>query len=179
MKDSFDALTRFERKYVKPAMGRTLIVGSRLYAGKPDRRKLYEDAVGVDMQAGPGVDCVLDLEDPLPYDLGLFDHVECISVIEHSRRPWLMAANIQRLLKPGSTLYVQAPFVWRTHGYPSDYWRYTAEGLRELFPNVEFTRLMYASAGRLSVKSNIPSMDYGGGKVYFARTEICGFGVRK
>ncbi len=90
----------FERKFRRPKEGRTLIVGSHVYGGREDRRKLYKKAVGVDMIAGPGVDVVADLEDTGSImDLwtgdGPFDHVECRSVLEHSRRPWRLARNIE------------------------------------------------------------------------------------
>lgn len=169
---------RFERKFVRPAPGRVLIVGSRLYADKADRRRLHADALGVDMLPGDGVDRVLDMEEPLPDDLGQFAHVECISVLEHSRRPWLMAANIERLLIPGGTLHVQAPYVWRVHGYPSDYWRFTLDGVRELFPGIEWARLTYASKW-LSPKPKVPRVQARDGETYFGRSEVCGFGVRR
>jgi hypothetical protein len=171
------AFDRFEAEHVFPKEGRTLIVGSRLYMEKEDRRMRYGDALGVDMQDGPGVDRVLDLEEPLPDDLGQFAHVECISVLEHSRRPWLMAANIERLLEDGGTLHVVAPFVWRPHGYPGDYYRYTVDGLRALFEGVEFMALMYANSA-LTPKNKIPKRT-AGGYIYMQRTEACGFGVKR
>ena len=70
------AAERFEREVVRPRQGRTLIVGSKVYADKEDRRGRYSDAVGVDMLSGDGVDFVVNLEEPLPKALGLFDHVE-------------------------------------------------------------------------------------------------------
>ncbi len=53
----------FEKACVAPVKGRTLVVGSKLYPTKMvDRRKRYEDAVGVDMAEGDGVDLVLNLD---------------------------------------------------------------------------------------------------------------------
>lgn len=170
------ALELFEGEHVRPNPGPTLIVGSRVYGDKPDRRKRYAEAVGIDMLPGEGVDIVLDLELPLPDCLvGRFSHVECMSVLEHSRRPWLLAANIQRMLAPGGTLFVSAPFVWRIHAYPDDYYRYTLHGLAALFDKIEWGKLAYAHTG-VSEKVKIPRLvvaDY----PYFARTEACGFGV--
>lgn len=172
---TYSAAESFERKRVRPRLGRTLIVGSRVYMGKPDRRLLYEHAIGVDMQAGEGVDLVANLEESV--DLGVFAHVECISVLEHSRRPWLLAATIEALLEPGGTLHVQAPFVWRVHDYPGDFWRFTKDGIASLFPGIEFASLMYA---HVSLKSNnmMDTVEVGG-HPYIARTEVCGFGVRR
>lgn len=171
------ALEQFERLHVTPNVGRTLIVGSKVYGGKEDRRKRYADAVGIDMLEGDGVDRVIDLEEPLPDDLGLFDHVECMSVLEHSRRPWLMAANIERLMNPGASLFVSAPFVWRVHAYPNDYWRYTPEGVAALFPNIEWSALMMAS-NILSAKPKLMAT-HSNGHPYMPRAEVAGFGHRR
>ena len=129
---------QFEEQFVRPKPGRTLIVGSRVYEGREDRRPLFADAIGVDMLAGPGVDRVLNLEDPLPSDLGQFDHVECISVLEHSKRPWKLAANLTRLMSMGATIYLAAPFIWRVHNFPNDYFRYTRYGLCYLLERAGF-----------------------------------------
>lgn len=164
------------RRAVVPAAGRALIAGSKVYGSKCDRRLAFDDALGVDMLEGEGVDRVLDLEEPLPADMGTFAHVECCSVLEHSRRPWLLAANLERVLAAGGTLYVTVPFVWRVHAYPSDYFRFTTEGIRQLFPGIEWHSLVYAHLS-LTAKSKVPSRMLDG-HPYFARTEVCGFGVK-
>jgi hypothetical protein len=164
-------------KLCRPKPGRTLIVGSHLYHTRPDRRKLYPDALGVDMVDGPGVDRVMDLEENLPDDIGSFAHVECCSVLEHSRRPWLMAANIERLMLPGSTLLLAVPFVWRVHAYPSDYWRMTPEAVRVLFPAVRWVVLMFRHH-KLSETTGVPSIRHDG-LPYFCRTMTVGFGVKR
>lgn len=56
--------------YWPPREGRTLVVGSKCYGEKQDRRKLYADAIGIDLFDGDGVDQVHDLEQPLPKSLG-------------------------------------------------------------------------------------------------------------
>jgi SAM-dependent methyltransferase len=173
-----DAAGEFERRFVRPRAGRTLIVGSRLYDGREDRRTRYPDCVGLDMLPGPGVDLVHDLEKPLPADVGKFDHIECCSVLEHSRRPWDLAANLQRAMRPAATLHISAPFVWRVHAYPNDYWRFTMEGVRELFPAIVWQRLMFANT-RLREKALVaPREKAEGVHPYLPRTEVLGFGAR-
>lgn len=167
----------FEKKYVWPRVGRSLIVGSKVYGAREDRHLLYPAGavLGVDMEKGPGVDRVLNLEDPLPPDLGTFVHVDCLSVLEHATKPWLLAANIETLLEQSGTLFLTVPFVWKVHAYPSDYWRFIVEGVQELFPRICFKPLVYSYDGekfpRVSVEGDpIP---------YFQRTEVFGFGVKK
>ena len=164
----------FERKFVRPKLGPTLIVGAHVYGGKPDRRNLHADCTGVDMIAGPGVDVVADLE---LETVGMFAHIECMSVLEHCRRPWLMAANLEKMLDPCGTIYVTAPFVWRVHGYPDDYWRFTINGIKSLFTRIDWKAESYA-ARELHTGDFLPCV-----KVddlpHFGRSEVCLFGVRE
>lgn len=177
----------FESRFRKPRDGRTLIVGSRVYSTREDRRKLYRDAVGVDMLDGPGVDVVCNLEDLHLCDEdalnllepGLFQHVECRSVLEHSRRPWLLASNLERMMAPGATLDLTVPFVWRPHFYPGDFWRFTTEGIRELFPAIEWKSLMYATQEDLWDGDRKMPKQMVGGSVHFPRTEVLGWGMKR
>jgi len=160
---------QFESLYVKIRKdARVLVAGSRLYPTRQDRRKLYRNVLGVDMVPGVGVDRVVNLEEPLPPDLGKFDHIDCISVLEHARRPWLLAANLERLLAIDGTIFVQVPFVWRVHGYPSDFWRFTEDAVRILLPAIKWVALQF-------VPDKVDN-HWQYGSLYFARTQVCGFG---
>jgi hypothetical protein len=151
-------------------------VGSYITEGKIDRRRLFPQALGVDMRDGPGVDRVQDLEEMC--DLGRFDHVECIYVLEHSRRPWLMAANLERMLTPGGTIHVEVPFNWWPHAYPDDYFRMSISAVRSLFPSIEWQKLVYATHGTLTEDpKKIPSVKIGAHR-YYARSMTCGFGTK-
>lgn len=151
-----------------------MVVGSKQYEGRADRRALYRDAIGLDLEAGDGVDVVHDLETPLPDTFGLFDHVDCVSVLEHVRRPWVMCANIEAVMAPGATILVSVPFVWRIHAYPSDYWRMTIEALPILFPNVEWAHRQYLCGNDIHKK---PLAETINGLVYLSKTEAVAFGA--
>lgn len=166
----------FEQRFVKPAPGRALIVGSKTYPNSPnDRRKLYDDAIGIDMIEGDGVDHVMDLQDNIPFWLGPFSHCECISVLEHCTKPWQLAHNIELLLKRGSTLHVGVPWTWRLHNYPTDLWRMNCDTLRFLFPNIEWKALQMIHGGP---EEKVPSF-WQDGFLYFKRATAVGFGVKK
>lgn len=154
--------------------GRALVVGSKVYGSKVDRRTLYADAVGIDQLAGDGVDVVHDLEHPINTD-HRFDHIDCCSVLEHCRRPWLMAANIEALMAPGASLLVCVPFVWRVHAYPGDYWRMSPAALEVLFPRVRWELTGVLAEGRLTKGPISLETDAG---PYFSRSETVGFGHR-
>lgn len=166
------ALEQFEKDYVRPKEGRTLIAGSKVYGDKEDRRHLFSDVVGVDMLEGEGVDVVMDLEDGAPE--GSFAHVECLSVLEHSRRPWLLAANLERALEQGGTLYVTVPFVHPVHSYPSDYFRMTIEGVKSLFREIEWSAAFYTNQ---AIDEKVRRIKYDGFP-YFPRTHVAAFGTK-
>ncbi len=160
-----------------PKPGRTLIVGSHIRGAKEDRRKRYTDCVGVDMEPGPGVDVVLDLETGR-VDGELFAHIECMSVLEHCKRPWLMANNLEMMLQRGGTMFITVPFVWRVHNYPDDYWRMSVSGIKALFHYMTWEQESY-SHRTLCKAEDIPAVKAGEDWPYFARTEACVFGRRK
>ena len=126
--------------------GPILEVGSRDYGSTQNLRPLFAgkgDYVGVDLFEGPGVDCILDLtKDFATVDRAFqgrrFGTIICLSVLEHCAQPFHMAENLTRLLKPGGKICISAPFAWKFHGYPSDYWRFTHEGIKMLFPEIQF-----------------------------------------
>jgi hypothetical protein len=151
-------------------------VGSQIYAGKEDRRKRYRQAVGVDMLDGPGVDVVADLEEGPP-EIGLFGHIECMSVLEHSRRPWLLAENLQTMLVSGGTIFVAVPFCWRVHNYPGDYFRFTVQGIKLLFPGIDWKAAAYAHTSLTPCDEKVPVHKVDGFP-YYPRTELLAFGVK-
>jgi hypothetical protein len=165
-------LQRFSRRWIKPP-GRTLVVGSKSYNGKQDRRELYGDAIGVDLFEGDGVDLVHDMEQPL--DIGLFDHIDCVSVLEHVRRPWRMASTIESAMELHATILVSVPFVWRLHAYPSDFWRMSAEALEVLFPSIHWMHSAYLAEGDEYTKP--PSMNASGIR-WLARSELVAAGFK-
>ncbi|MBI5598920.1 MAG: hypothetical protein HY890_04190 [Deltaproteobacteria bacterium] len=137
----------FIRKNAGKFEGPFLEVGSRDYGSTRNLRAVFYgkgDYVGVDMSAGKGVDFVVDLAGDFgATDKALggrrFKTIFCLSVLEHCEQPFKMAENLSLLIEPGGRICVSVPFAWKFHGYPSDYWRFTREGVKKLFPNLIFT----------------------------------------
>ena len=92
------------------------------------------------------VDIVCDLtapENPLPKNY--FDLVICCSVMEHVPNPWVMAEKISELVRPGGKLYIAVPWVWKYHGYPKDYYRFTHTAIEYLYPSFTWGNFAWSS----------------------------------
>ena len=66
-----------------------------------------------------------------------FDAGICMDLLEHTSNPFLVAKNIGDSLKKGAYFFVTVPWIWELHYHPKDYWRFTPQGLKELFPEME------------------------------------------
>ena len=137
------------KRHVPSISGPILEVGSKEYGSTSTFRDFYteHEYVGADMEAGKGVDVVVDLTVGTG---GLrknhFALAICCSVLEHVRRPWVFAEHLTSLLRPGGILYVSVPWVWRYHPYPDDYYRFSWRGIMELFPGLAWSDI-YQSTG--------------------------------
>jgi SAM-dependent methyltransferase len=70
--------------------------------------------------------------DRLPFEDAEFDTVLSTQVLEHTPTPWVLFAEMSRLLKPGGTLIVTIPFSYRVHSEPYDFYRFTRYALASL-----------------------------------------------
>lgn len=61
----------------------------------------------------------------LPFLEGVFDFVLCTEVMEHVVDPDPILCELHRVLRPGGRLFLCAPFLYRIHGDPDDFARYT------------------------------------------------------
>jgi SAM-dependent methyltransferase len=70
--------------------------------------------------------------DRLPFDDRSFDTVLNIQVLEHTPAPAELVKEMARVLKDDGRLILSAPFQFRLHEQPHDYFRYSPHGLRIL-----------------------------------------------
>ncbi len=75
----------------------------------------------------------------LPFDDASFDTVINVQVLEHTPHPQRLLSEIGRVMKPGAVLILSAPFSFRLHEEPHDYFRYSPHGMRELMANAGIT----------------------------------------
>lgn len=77
----------------------------------------------------------------LPFDASQFDVVICAELLEHVPDPRPVLEQAHRVLKPGGSLLITAPFLYRIHGHPYDYGRYTDHYWREQLEERGFTHI--------------------------------------
>ena len=86
--------------------------------------------LGVDVrQTGGGADVIADAHS-LPLADACVDLVLSMQVLEHLRAPWLAAAEVTRVLRPGGCFVGSVAFLKPYHG---SYFHMTHEGVRQLF----------------------------------------------
>jgi SAM-dependent methyltransferase len=77
----------------------------------------------------------------IPREDGYFDTVFCNAVLEHVINPEEIVAEFSRVCRPGGHLYLSVPFLQPEHKDPTDYQRYTADGLAALVSRHGFRSL--------------------------------------
>lgn len=68
----------------------------------------------------------------IPVSADYFDAILCIAVLEHVENPEEVVPELFRVLKPGGHLILEVPFLQPEHKVPTDFQRYTRDGLVRL-----------------------------------------------
>lgn len=125
----------FPGKSWRAAKTRTLEnPGTKLILGSGVTR--YPDAVHLDLDDFPGVDIVGDAH-VLPFVDDVFSGLVCEVVLEHVADPKRVIAESFRVLQPGGLAFFIVPFLFPFHGHPSDFQRWSREGLAREFEGFE------------------------------------------
>lgn len=99
--------------------------------------------VGVDLQAGPGVDIVCRAERLIEqFGSNAFDLVISTELLEHAE-PWrLVIHHLKTVVKPQGLLLITTRSIgFPYHGYPHDHWRFQLEDFRAIFSDWEIETL--------------------------------------
>jgi predicted SAM-dependent methyltransferase len=90
--------------------------------------------IGVDIHQAPGVDVVADAHFLSEhFEPGSIDGIFSYAVMEHLSCPWLLAAQINKVLKIGGLTLHSVPQSFPVHEIPNDFWRVSSEALKVLF----------------------------------------------
>lgn len=112
--------------------------------GEGRHRSRFANAryIGVDLAIGDdnwdyrGLDIVADLA-ALPFRDAAFAAAINIVVLEHTKQPARVIAELARVLQPAGRLLIVAPHSWEVHQAPNDFFRFTRHGLSFLFDRAD------------------------------------------
>jgi SAM-dependent methyltransferase len=93
--------------------------------------QLHPALINVDIVPGPTIDVCASVE-RLPFPDEFFDLVVSQELLEHVRDPFRAMQEMRRVVKKGGVIYCQVPFIIGYHPGPTDFWRFTRQGIREL-----------------------------------------------
>ncbi len=105
-----------------------VVDGARPYAVIGSGTSRYPGALHLDIDDFPGVDLVGTAE-ALPFLDDSLDGALSEVVLEHVERPERVISETLRVLKPGGRFFFIAPFLFPFHGHPSDFRRWSRQGL--------------------------------------------------
>ncbi|WP_170937277.1 MULTISPECIES: methyltransferase domain-containing protein [Rhodomicrobium] len=80
--------------------------------------------IGADLEAGPGVDVLMEAPDRLPFADDDFDAVISSSTYERAAHFWMLLLETVRVTRPGGYIYINAPSNGAFRQFPLDYWRF-------------------------------------------------------
>jgi SAM-dependent methyltransferase len=124
-----------EREFNKEGLA-VLEIGSRVVTGTNLRGRFSRaNYTGFDFYAGENVDIVGDahrLSDYFP-EGEKFDLIFSSAVFEHLHMPWVVAEEVQKLLKVGGHVFVETHFSYVAHERPWNFFQFSEMGLRALF----------------------------------------------
>jgi len=116
---------------------RILEIGSRDVTGNNKFRHLFPEAtyVGFDYYAGENVDVVGDAHKLSTYfDINeKFDVIFSYAVFEHFAMPWIVAEEIDKLIKINGYVLTATHFSFSSHERPWNFFQFSDMGLRALF----------------------------------------------
>lgn len=117
--------------------GRVLDLGAGTAKYKEIIKKNATDYIACDFKKNENIDIVCDVEN-LVFPTESFDTVISTQVFEHIDNPFMVAQEIKKVLKTGGNAIITAPFMFPFHADPKDNFRFSREGLEEIFKSIGF-----------------------------------------
>lgn len=153
------------KEAIKEVRGKILNLGS-------GSERIREDVINLDIHPYRNVDVVGNVYH-LPFSNNEIDAVLCDQLLEHLDNLPNALREINRVLKPGGLVYVAVPFVTGYHASPSDYYRFTEDGLMAIMEQHGFLKLKSGirqgpTSALLSVLTRWLALilSFGSGKLY-------------
>jgi SAM-dependent methyltransferase len=106
--------------------------GIVLDCGAGWRASIRDNVITTEILRYPSTDIVA-VGEQLPFRDATFDAVLSLHVLEHVRNPFICAAELMRVLKPGGKFLAATPYIVQVHGFPYHFFNPTGDGLLTLF----------------------------------------------
>lgn len=99
--------------------------------------------VGVDIEAGKGVDIVCSAESIIDrFGKESFDALISTEMLEHVRDWKKVISNIKNIVKPGGVILLTTRSRgFKYHGFPYDFWRFEETDMKDIFSDFEIQAL--------------------------------------
>ncbi len=125
-----------------------LIVASKIYDYDQEdyRARLeewgFQNITGIDLDEGEGVDQVVDITDIgnefIVRHEGYFATILCMEILTNVCNPFAASENVTRMLKKTGMVFLSECIVRKISRMPVDLWRFTYEGFKVLFSDLQF-----------------------------------------
>lgn len=128
-----ECLDQFLTTSLADARGVVIDIGGEKFNYRGNFRPPFEQVsewTTVNIDPNSGADILSSV-----YNIPLPDaHADIIlmtELLEHLREPEAALVEVARLIKPGGRLIATMPFMYQVHGDPDDYYRWTADAMRQ------------------------------------------------
>jgi SAM-dependent methyltransferase len=102
----------------------------------------FVEYVGADLPGNPKADLAIGSAGEIPCEARSFDCVLSSQVLEHVVDPQKYLAEARRVLRSSGSLILATHGIWPYHPDPTDYWRWTIDGLQEEIRRAGFEIMM-------------------------------------
>ncbi len=149
-----NAIDEFAHKYCQDAKLIDYGCGDKPYL--PLLNAYVASYVGADLQDNPQADVIIDTSGTVDLPDASADVVLSTQVLEHVSSPDLYLRECYRLLSAEGLLIISTHGHWPYHPHPTDYWRWTNEGLKKIiaengFEVIQFRGLLCLGATGLQI----------------------------
>ena len=117
--------------------GRVLDLGAGMAKYRAMIQENASDYLACDVKKNENINTVCDVTN-LVFPTESFDTVISTQVFEHVDNPFVVAQEIKKVLKTGGNAIITAPFMFPYHADPKDNFRFSREGLEEIFRSIDF-----------------------------------------
>jgi SAM-dependent methyltransferase len=133
-------MLEYEALATRTMSGRFLDVGG----GAKSRTREYlpkgvePDSINIDASIQPTY--LIGPGQPFPIADNSYDGAVCLNTLEHVYDAKGILSETIRILKPGGTLYITVPFMFRIHAHPDDFFRGTPSWWRQALEDAGFAK---------------------------------------